>query len=279
MGPATIAVEPARDYGKIFVEIRATDMPIGCRREMATSRPFKNRMQAGKLLALALARYAACDDALVLALPRGGVPVGFAIAGALGLALDVLLVRKLGLPGHEEYAMGAVASGGIRVLNRAAIRAHRIGTEQVEAACERELREIARRERQYRGARAEPRLAGRTAILVDDGLATGATMCAAVQAACRRGAASIVVAVPVGAPDSCAALAAQVDELVCLSQPPDFGAVGRWYREFDQTGDEEVQDLLAIAWRDQARERSSHPSTQANGDNHETNVRTRSSPR
>lgn len=236
-------------------------------------------MQAGKLLSLALARYAACDDALVLALPRGGVPVGFAIARALGLALDVLLVRKLGLPGHEEYAMGAVASGGVRVLNSPAIRAHRIDPAQVEAACERELREIGRRERLYRGARAEPTVAGMTAILVDDGLATGATMWAAVRAARLRGAARIVVAVPVGAPDSCAALAAQVDELVCLSQPPDFGAVGRWYREFDQTSDEEVQDLLAIAWREQARERTLHPPTQANGENHETDVRTRSSPR
>ncbi|HEX8610794.1 MAG TPA: phosphoribosyltransferase [Telluria sp.] len=246
---------------------------------MATSRRFKNRMHAGKLLSLALARYAACDDALVLALPRGGVPVGFAIARALGLALDILLVRKLGLPGHEEYAMGAVASGAIRVLNVAAIRTQRIGTAQIDAACERELREIARRERQYRGARAEPDLAGRTAILVDDGLATGATMLAAVKAARSRGAQRIVGAVPVGAPDSCAALAAQVDELVCLSQPPDFRAVGQWYREFDQTSDDEVQDLLAIAWRDQAHERNFHPPTQANGDNHETDVRTRSSPR
>ncbi|UOD29908.1 phosphoribosyltransferase [Massilia violaceinigra] len=246
---------------------------------MATFQRFKNRMQAGKLLSQALIRHAACDDALVLALPRGGVPVGFAIARALGLALDVLLVRKLGLPGYEEYAMGAVASGGIRVLNMAAIRAHRIGAAQVDAACEGELREIARRARQYRGARAEPDLAGRTVILADDGLATGATMCAAARAARLRGARRIVAAVPVGAPDSCAALAAQVDQLVCLSQPPDFGAVGRWYREFDQTGDEEVQDLLAIAWRDQARERNLHPPTQANGEHHETDVRTRSSPR
>ncbi|NHZ90495.1 phosphoribosyltransferase [Massilia sp. CCM 8733] len=215
---------------------------------MATFRRFKNRMQAGKLLSQALTRYAACDDALVLALPRGGVPVGFAVARALGIALDVLLVRKLGLPGHEEYAMGAVASGGIRVLNMAAIRTHRVGTAQVDAVCERELREIARRSRQYRGGRAEPDLAARTVILVDDGLATGATMRAAARAARLRVARRIVVAVPVGAPDSCAALAAQVDQLVCLSQPSDFRAVGQWYREFDQTGDEEVQDLLAIAW-------------------------------
>ncbi|RSZ60175.1 phosphoribosyltransferase [Massilia atriviolacea] len=220
---------------------------------MARFRPFKNRMQAGKLLSLELAHYAAREDALVLALPRGGVPVGFAIARALGLALDVLLVRKLGLPGHEEYAMGAVASGGIRVLNTAAIRAHRIDPAHIDAACERELRDIARRARQYRGARPEPELAGRTVILVDDGLATGATMCAAARAARARRAARIVVAVPVGAPDSCAALAPEVDELVCPQRPRDFGAVGRWYREFGQTGDEEVQDLLAIAWRDQAR--------------------------
>lgn len=220
---------------------------------MATYPRFKNRIHAGKLLSLALASYAARDDALVLALPRGGVPVGFAIARGLDLALDVLLVRKLGLPGHEEYAMGAVAAGGVRVLNSAAIREHRVDSADVEAACERELHEIARRERQYRGARAGPDLAGRTVILVDDGLATGATMHAAVLAARARGATRVVAAVPVGAPDSCAALAPQVDELVCLSRPPDFGAVGRWYREFGQTSDEEVQDLLAIAWRDWAR--------------------------
>ncbi|CUI03616.1 phosphoribosyltransferase [Massilia sp. P8910] len=219
---------------------------------MATDRRFKNRMHAGKLLAVALAPYAGRADALVLALPRGGVPVAFAIARALGLALDVLPVRKLGLPGHEEFAMGAIAGGGIRVLNMAAIRAHRIGRAPIDAACAREEREIARRERQYRGARPEPGLAGRTAILVDDGLATGSTMCAAVRAAHARGAARVVVAVPAGAPDSCAALAAQVDELVCLVRPADFGAVSRWYREFGQTSDEEVQDLLAIAWRDQA---------------------------
>ncbi|NHZ79216.1 phosphoribosyltransferase [Massilia sp. CCM 8695] len=220
---------------------------------MATDRQFKNRMHAGKLLALALAPYAGRADALVLALPRGGVPVGFAITRALGLALDVLLVRKLGLPGHEEFAMGAIASGRIRVLNMATIRAHRVGREQIDAACAREEREIVRRERQYRGARAEPDLAGQTAILVDDGLATGATMCAAVRAARARSAAQVVVAVPAGAPDSCATLAAQVDQLVCLSQPADFGAVSRWYRDFGQTSDEEVQDLLAIAWRDQVR--------------------------
>ncbi|MDQ1831230.1 phosphoribosyltransferase [Massilia scottii] len=246
---------------------------------MAIHRQFKNRVHAGKLLALALAPYAGRPDALVLALPRGGVPVGFAIARALGLALDVLLVRKLGLPGHEEFAMGAIAGGGVRVLNMAAIREHRIGREQIDDACAREEREMARRERQYRGARAEPELAGRSAILVDDGLATGSTMCAAVRAARERGAARIVVAVPVGAPDSCAALAAQLDELVCLSQPANFGAVGRWYRQFEQTGDEEVQDLLAIAWRDQTSARTIHPPMQANGDNHETHARTRSSPR
>ncbi|NHZ66351.1 phosphoribosyltransferase [Massilia genomosp. 1] len=246
---------------------------------MATFAHFKNRTQAGKLLALALAHHGAGADALVLALPRGGVPVGFAIARALGLALDILLVRKLGLPGHEEYAMGAVASGGIRVLNSAAIHAHHVGAAQLDAACERALREIARRARQYRGARAEPDLTGRAVILVDDGLATGATMRVAIRAARLRGARRIVVAVPVGAPDSCAALAAQVDELVCLSQPPDFRAVGQWYRQFDQTGDAEVQDLLALAWRDQARAGSAHPPTPANGENHETDVRTRTSPR
>ncbi len=221
---------------------------------MADSSTFKNRTHAGKQLAMALRAYAGQRDAIVLALPRGGVPVGFAVAAALGLELDVLLVRKLGLPGHEEFAMGAIAGPAVRVLNNEAIVDHRIAPGAIDAACKREAAEIARRERQYRGGREPVELHGRTAILVDDGLATGSTMRAAVYQARLLGAARIVVAVPVGPPDTCAAIAAEVDELVCLRRPAMFFAVSHWYRHFDQTSDDEVQDLLAIAWRERARQ-------------------------
>jgi len=252
---------------------------------MAPTRRFKNRLQAGKQLALALRAYTGRDDAIVLALPRGGVPVGFAVARALGLELDLLLVRKLGLPGHEEFAMGAVGNGGIRVLNPTAIAQHKVSAQALDAACTRELHEIARRERQYRGGRPPPNLRGRTVILVDDGLATGSTMHAAIAVARTQAPARIVVAVPVGAPDSCAALAPLVDQLVCPLQPPLFRAVGQWYQQFGQTGDDEVQDLLALAWR---QERQSSPSqatklpsssTKLTGGHHESSVATRSSTR
>ena len=244
---------------------------------MASTPHFKNRLQAGKKLSLALVHYAGSADALVLALPRGGVPVGFAVARALALPLDILLVRKLGLPGHEEFAMGAVGSGGVCVLNPAAMAAHDINTRDIDAACTRELREIARRERQYRGARPMPQLAGKTLILVDDGLATGSTMRAAIRVARSQQPARLVVAVPVGAPDTCAALAAEVDELVCLIAPPVFRAVSQWYKQFEQTGDDEVQDLLALAWRDNARRQNAFPERHpSNGGNHESNVATRS---
>jgi putative phosphoribosyl transferase len=219
---------------------------------MATPRPFKNRLHAGKLLAQALQQSAGCADTIVLALPRGGVPVGFAVARALHLELDILLVRKLGLPGHAEYAMGAVGSGGVRIVNRAAVKAYKISASALDEACRRELAEIARRERQYRGGHAAPQLHERSVILVDDGLATGATMRAAVAVARRQQAARIVGAVPVGAPDSCRALASDVDDLVCLVEPPVFVSVSQWYKQFDQTEDDEVQDLLALAWRDRA---------------------------
>ena len=220
----------------------ATDLP-----------PFKNRLHAGKQLATALRAYAQRGDAIVLALPRGGVPVGFAVARALSIELDILLVRKLGLPGHEEFAMGAIGAGGIRVLHPETLAAHAVPAVALEAVCARELREIERRERQYRSGRGALLLQGRTAIIIDDGLATGATMRAAVRLAAQLGAQRRVAAVPVGAAASCAALASEVDELVCLRQPPVFSAVSHWYRQFDQTGDDEVQDLLAIAWREQAR--------------------------
>ena len=229
---------------------------------MATPDSFKDRTHAGKLLAQALAAYASRPDVLVLALPRGGVPVGFAVAQALGVELDVMLVRKLGLPGHEEYAMGAVGAGGVRVVQAGLIESGLVTEEQIEAASERELGEIERRGRLYRAGRPPPVLEGRCVILVDDGIATGATLRAAVEVVRQNKVARLVVAAPVGAPDSVAALAPEVDELVCLSTPFQFHAVSQWYCHFDQTSDEEVQDLLAVAWRDQAAARP-HSSEQA----------------
>jgi predicted phosphoribosyltransferase len=209
---------------------------------------FKDRTQAGKLLARELREYAGRADAVVLALPRGGVPVAFAIAQRLGVELDILLVRKLGMPGHEEYAMGAVGSGGVRVLQPGVPGLLGVSAEQVEAVTQRELAELQRRERAYRGARAPLALAGRTAILVDDGVATGSTMLAAIRVARGMGPGKLVLAVPVAPPQTLAVLEGEVDMLVCLSAPPLFRSVGQWYDVFDQTSDEEVQDLLADAW-------------------------------
>ena len=215
---------------------------------MAEFRRFKDREQAGKMLARELRAYAGRADAVVLALPRGGVPVGFAIAQRLGIALDILIVRKLGMPHHEEYAMGAVGSGGVRVLQPGVPGLMGVSAAQVEAVTQRELAELERRERAYRGARGPLALAGRTAILVDDGIATGSTMLAAIRVARGLGAARLVLAVPVAPPQTVAARENDVDELVCLSAPPLFRSVGQWYDAFDQTSDEEVQDLLAAAW-------------------------------
>ncbi len=227
---------------------------------MGIIKPFRNRIHAGKQLALALRDYAHDPGAIVLALPRGGVPVGFAVAQALGLALDILLVRKLGMPGHEEFAVGAVASGGVRVLQRDLVRHAGISAAALEAMCARQMAELERRERLYRGARPPPSLAGHTVILVDDGLATGSSMRAAVAVARQAEPARTVVAVPVGAADTCAALQPEVDELICPLQPPGFRAVGQWYRQFDQTTDDEVIDLLAQAWRArERRQRAIHP--------------------
>lgn len=219
---------------------------------MTTPERFKDRSQAGKMLARKLAAYAGQPKVLVLALPRGGVPVGFAVAQALGVELDVMLVRKLGMPGHEEYAMGAVGAGGVRVIQSGLVESGLVTVEAIEAATERELAEIVRRDRLYRAGRPPPELAGRTVILVDDGIATGATLRAAVEVARQSKVARLVVAAPVGAPESVAALVPEVDEMVCLATPYQFRAVSQWYRHFDQTSDEEVQDLLATAWRAQA---------------------------
>jgi predicted phosphoribosyltransferase len=208
---------------------------------------FRDRRDAGRFLAGKLMTYADRPDVLVLALPRGGVPVAYEVARALHAPLDVFLVRKLGLPGHEELAMGAIASGGVRVLNDDVLRALHIPEDVVETVAAAEQQELKRRERIYRGDRLAPDARGRTIILIDDGLATGSTMRAAVAALRRQGPARIVVAVPVGAPETCAEFQDEADEAICGQTPEPFYAVGLWYRDFSQTTDEEVHDLLERA--------------------------------
>jgi predicted phosphoribosyltransferase len=208
---------------------------------------FRDRTEAGRLLAERLRHYAGRDDVIVLALPRGGVPVGYEVAKALGAPLDVFVVRKLGVPGHEELAMGAVATGGLLVLDEHLVQALGLPEEEVRRVIERELRELERRDREYRGDREPPQLAGKTVILVDDGLATGATMRAAALAVRRQNPARVVVAVPVAAEETCNAFSDVVDEIVCGVTPKPFRAVGLWYEDFSQTTDEEVRELLAQA--------------------------------
>ena len=205
---------------------------------------FRNRTDAGRQLAEKLATYADRPDVLVLALPRGGVPVGSEVARALGAPLDAFLVRKLGVPGYEELAMGAVATGGVRVLNDEIVRGLGIVEHVIDVAVAREMEELARREQLYRGGSPPPNVAGRTVILVDDGLATGATMRAAVAALRRQHPARIVVAVPTASPDTREALKAEADDVVCATTPEPFFAVGHWYEDFRQTTDDEVRDLL-----------------------------------
>ena len=228
---------------------RNRDLRLGALMEEAMDYPFRDRKEAGRLLAERLAEYANRDDVIVLALPRGGVPVGFEVARALHAPLDVFVVRKLGVPGHEELAMGAIASGGVLVLEPEVVEQLGIPPYVINEVAAREERELLRREREYRDDRPEPEFRGRTVILVDDGLATGSTMRAAVKALRKRQPAKIVVAVPVAAPSSCAELAPEVDEIVCARTPEDFRAVGEWYQEFGQTTDEEVTELLQAAAR------------------------------
>ena len=208
---------------------------------------FRDRHDAGRRLAALLEEYAGARDAIVLALPRGGVPVAYEVARRLGVPLDIFLVRKLGLPGHEELAMGAIATGGVRVLNPDVVEALRVDEATIDAVAEAELRELARREEAYRGVRPPPALRGRTVILVDDGLATGSTMRAAVAAVRGQEPRKVVVAVPVAAAETCEALRGEVDDVVCALTPDPFRAVGLWYEDFDQTDDEEVRALLARA--------------------------------
>lgn len=211
-------------------------------------RLFEDRQHAGRVLAERLAHLQGHQDLLVLALPRGGVAVGFEVARALHAELDVFIVRKLGYPGHEEYAMGAIASGGVRVMN---VRAGAGVTErEVDAIVRREEAELARRERLYRGSRPPVAIAGRTVIVVDDGLATGATMRAAVAAIRKQSPQRLIVAVPVGAQETCAQLESEADEVVCAEIPSPFHAVGLWYRHFPQSTDDEVRQLLEEARRE-----------------------------
>jgi predicted phosphoribosyltransferase len=208
-------------------------------------RPYEDRTAAGRALAARLARYAGRGDVIVLALPRGGVPVAFEVAEALEAPLDLFLVRKLGTPGHRELAMGAIASGGVRVLNDDVVEWYGITPDAIEAIAREEQVELERREAAYREGRPAAVLEGRVVILVDDGLATGSTMRAAVQAVQQHRPARVVVAVPVGARETCADLGASADEVVCARMPEPFSAVGQWYRNFEQTTDEEVRRLLS----------------------------------
>jgi putative phosphoribosyl transferase len=208
---------------------------------------FRDRFEAGRRLAGTLSRYAGRPDVLVLALPRGGVPVAYEVARALSAPLDVFLVRKLGIPGHEELAMGAIATGGVRILNEEVVRRLGVPDEVLDAVAAREQVELERREQAYRDGRSPPDVRGRTVILVDDGLATGSTMRAAVRALRAQGPARIVVAVPVGAPETCAEFQDEADDVICAVTPDPFYAVGLWYGDFSQTTDEEVRELLARA--------------------------------
>lgn len=217
---------------------------------------FHDRADAGQKLAALFTPYAHRHDVIVLALPRGGVPVGFEIARALEAPLDVFLVRKLGVPGHPELAMGAIASGGVRVLNRSLIDELGITETEVEQVAVREHLELDRRDRLYHGDQKPPVLRDRIAILVDDGLATGATMEAAIAALREHQPARIIVAAPVGAPETCARLKGLADELVCAEAPFPFYAVGQWYERFDQTTDDEVIELLRQASAARSKDRA-----------------------
>jgi putative phosphoribosyl transferase len=208
---------------------------------------FRDRREAGRALAMELQQYAGRSDVIILALPRGGVPVGYEIAQALHVPLDLLIVRKLGVPGYEELAMGAIASGGIRVLHDTVIQELGLSAPVIDHVSREEEHELLRREHAYRGQRLLPALEGRTVVLVDDGLATGSTMRAAIAAVQQRRPAQVIVAVPVASPETCTELRHEADEVYCMLAPAFFFGVGQWYEHFEQTSDDEVRDLLARA--------------------------------
>lgn len=210
--------------------------------------PLSDRSEAGRELAEALAHYRGRQDVLVLALPRGGVPVAYEIAIALQAPLDLVLVRKLGAPGQRELAMGAIASGGIRVLNENLISTLNVSGRDIESVAEREQRELERREVAYRGDRPRQGISGRTVILVDDGVATGATMRAAIASLRQQNPARIVIALPLAPASTVNTLAREADEVICLHSPEPFVAIGRWYQDFSQVSDREVRGLLARVW-------------------------------
>lgn len=225
-------------------------------RHPALDVPIRDRVAAGQALARLLSAYHQRPDVIVLALPRGGVPVAYEVATTLEVRLDIMLVRKLGTPGYAELAMGAIASGGVRVLNPDVIESQGIDAATVDAVAEREARELQRRDHAYRGERPSPALGGQQVILIDDGLATGATMRAAVQAVRLQQPARIIVAVPVAAPESMASLHPLVDEVICPFMPAALMAIGHWYQDFSQTTDEEVVTLLQQAWQRERRQAS-----------------------
>jgi putative phosphoribosyl transferase len=224
---------------------------------MTISTRFRNRTEAGKLLASKLTQYANRPDVLVLGLPRGGVPVAFEVAKALNAPLDICLVRKLGVPGHKELAMGAIASGGVQVLNEELVAWMRISGQTIAEVAERELQELQRRQRVYRGDRPLPQIRNRIVILIDDGLATGSTMRAAIGVLKHQQPQRIIIAVPVAPLDTCNELRVEVDEVVCLMTPAQFYAIGLWYEDFTQTTDEQVCELLSVATRNP---QAPHPS-------------------
>lgn len=215
---------------------------------------FSDRVDAGRALAERLSDEGDWEGALVLALPRGGVPVAFQVSQRLGLDLDILVVRKLGTPGNAELAMGAIASGGVRVMNEDIVNYAHVSSATIEATIERETQELRRREQAYRGQHPLPTLKGRTVILVDDGLATGATMRAAVAAVRKQGAGEIVVAAPVAAPETARQLEKLADRVICLHMPLHLYAIGNWYQNFNQTSDQEVRDLLQESWKHEGEE-------------------------
>jgi putative phosphoribosyl transferase len=206
---------------------------------------FQNRTEAGRQLADQLKFYANCPEVLVLGLPRGGVPVAYEVAKALNAPLDICLVRKLGVPGHRELAMGAIASGGVRILNYDVVSWLGIGSKTIDEVVTKELKELQRRDRIYRGDRSQPDLRDRIVILVDDGIATGSTMRAAISVLESQQPAYLIVAIPVAPLQICDELRTEVDEVVCLITPEAFYAIGLWYEDFSQTTDEEVRELLA----------------------------------